>query len=109
MTYASFLGVFLVVPIAVLAWALRRSWSRRLSFSCAAVCALALAYTSPWDNHAAKVKLWTFDPRFAPPGHFVFYLPWEEYAFYFAQGVLMCLLVAALARRLPPTPGKAGL
>ncbi len=109
MTYARFLGVFLVVPILFLAFALRRHWSRRLTTACAVVCALAFAYTSPWDNHAAQSKLWTFDPRFAPPSHFLLYLPWEEYAFYFAQGVLMCLLVAALARRLPPTTGKAAL
>jgi lycopene cyclase domain-containing protein len=109
MTYARFLGVFLVIPILLLALALRRVWSRRLALSCAVVCALAFAYTSPWDNHAARTKLWTFDPRFAPPSHFILYLPWEEYAFYFAQGILMCLLVAALARRLPPATGERRL
>ncbi len=46
---------------------------------------------------------------FAPPSHFVFYLPWEEYAFYFAQGILMCLLVLALSRWLKPASGDDAL
>ena len=39
---------------------------------------------------------------FAPRSHFVFSLPWEEYAFYFAQGILMCLLLVVLAPLLRP-------
>ena len=109
MTYAWFLLVFLAVPIAVLAVALRRRWNARHGLACAAVCLLAFVYTSPWDNHAAKTKLWTFDPVFAPPSHFVFYLPWEEYAFYFAQGILTCLLVVALARYFKPASGGSSL
>ena len=109
MTYARFLLVFLAVPIALLAVSLRRRWNTRHGLACAAVCLIAFVYTSPWDNHAAKTKLWTFDPVFAPPSHFLFYLPWEEYTFYFAQGILTCLLVIALARRLKPASGDPGL
>ncbi len=99
MTYAQFLLVFLVVPVALLAFFLRRRWQPRHTWACAAVCLLAFVYTSPWDNHAAAVKLWTFDPHFAPPSHFIGSLPWEEYAFYGLQGVLTCLLVIALTPR----------
>ena len=109
MTYAGFLLLFLLVPIVVLALALRRSWRRRHSLALAAVCLLAFVYTAPWDNHAARTKLWTFDPHFAPPSHFVLFLPWEEYAFYFAQGILMCLLIVALARWLRPASGAPNL
>ena len=105
MTYAQFLGVFLCVPIAGLAIALRGRWKGRLSVACGAVCILAFVYTSPWDNYAAKTKLWTYDPKFAPPSHFVLYLPWEEYAFYFAQGILICLLITVLSRYLRPKTG----
>ncbi len=109
MTYAQFLGVFLCIPIAGLAIVLRKQWKARHGIACGVVCGLAFVYTSPWDNHAAKIKLWTFDPHFAPPSHFVFYLPWEEYAFYFAQGILICLLVTALSRFLHPSSGKSEL
>ena len=109
MTYALFLLVFLAVPIALLALILHGRIRARHALACALVCLLAFVYTSPWDNHAAKTKLWTFDPVFAPPSHFVFYLPWEEYAFYFAQGIFMCLLVLALSRWLKPASGDDAL
>ena len=102
MTYARFLLVFLVVPIVLLLILVRDRLRGRHGGACALVCGLAFVYTSPWDNHAAKTKLWTFDTAFAPPSHFLFYLPWEEYAFYFAQGILMCLLLVALAHRVRP-------
>ena len=102
MTYARFLLVFLLVPIVLLLVRVRGRLRGRHGGACALVCGLALVYTSPWDNHAAATGLWTFDPAFAPPSHFIYHLPWEEYAFYFAQGVLMCLLLVALAPHLRP-------
>ena len=105
MTYAQFLLVFLVVPIARPGRpAADAAGSARHTLACAAVCLLAFLYTSPWDNHAAAIRLWTFDPHFAPPSHFLLHLPWEEYAFYFLQGILTCLLVVALS-----APGARGL
>ena len=109
MTYALFLLVFLCVPIVALAVGLRGRIKRRHVIACGIVCGLAFVYTSPWDNHAARTKFWTFDAHFAPPSHFVFYLPWEEYAFYFAQGILICLLVTALSRYLRPSSGGGKL
>ena len=105
MTYAVFLAVFLGAPLAALGFGLRRRRQRRHMVACALVCLLAFFYTAPWDNHAAKIGLWSFDPQFAPPSHFVFYLPWEEYAFYGLQGVFICALVLALSRRLAPRDG----
>ena len=109
MTYALFLLVFLCVPIAVLLLVLRGNIKARYLVACALVCLLAFVYTSPWDNYAAKTRLWTYDPTFAPPSHFVLYLPWEEYAFYFAQGILICLLVTALSKYLRPKIGGSDL
>jgi len=109
MTYAVFLLVFLAIPIVLLGMGVRRQWRARHRWTCAAVCVLAFVYTTPWDNHAAKIKLWTFDPVFAPPGHFLRYLPWEEYAFYFAQGIFLCLLVVLLSRFLKPSSGEREL
>jgi len=105
MTYALFLLCFLFLPILLLVIANWHRWRTRHGWACAAVCSLALIYTSPWDNSAAKNHLWTFDPKFAPPSHFVFFLPWEEYAFYFAQGILLCLLMVTLSRSLRPSAG----
>ena len=106
MTYARFLLFFLVPPIVFLAVLLRGHWRRRHTGACATVCLLAFLYTSPWDNHAAAIKLWTFDPHFAPPSHFLLHLPWEEYVFYGLQGVLICLLMAFLSRHVAPRDGE---
>ncbi|BDI30110.1 hypothetical protein CCAX7_21610 [Capsulimonas corticalis] len=98
MTYAGFLLIFLVVPILLLAAALRRKFRRRHALAGAIVCALAFLYTAPWDNHAARIGLWTFDSVFAPRSHFLGFLPWEEYAFYGLQSILICLLTIWLAQ-----------
>ena len=109
MTYAQFLLIFLLIPIAALVVTLRTRIQRRHALACAAVCLLAFAYTSPWDNHAAHIKLWTFDSQFAAASHFLYSLPWEEYAFYFAQGIFICLLTLGLSRWLRPRKGEAEL
>ena len=103
MTYALFLLVFLCVPIAALLLVLRGKIKARYLVACALVCGLAL------DNYASKTRVWTYDPKFAPPSHFVLFLPWEEYAFYFAQGILICLLVTVLSKHLRPKIGGSDL
>ncbi len=105
MTYAQFLFIFLVLPLVLLGVGLRRRLQPRHAIACAIVCLLAFVYTAPWDNHAAKIGLWSFDPQFAPPSHFILYLPWEEYAFYLLQGLFICALVLGLSHRLKPRDG----
>jgi lycopene cyclase domain-containing protein len=74
------------------------------------VCLLAFVYTTPWDNYAAYRKLWTFDPAFVlGPPFWLGYLPLEEYLFYFAEAVFVCLVLVALARvpaLAPPPPAN---
>jgi lycopene cyclase domain len=98
-TYGGFLLVFLCAPIALLLAALWRRLRRRHLIACGLVCLLAFVYTTPWDNYAAYKGLWTFDPAFVygPPLWFG-YLPLEEYLFYFAEAVFVCLVVVALSR-----------
>lgn len=105
MTYARFLLLFLVIPIVLLAVPMRGRWQQRHRLACAAVCLLAFLYTAPWDNYAARVGLWSFDPQFAPPSHFLLSLPWEEYAFYGLQGILICALALGLSRAFRPRDG----
>ncbi len=105
MTYSQFLVVFLVVPLVVLGIMWGKRVTRRHVKACFAVCLLAYAYTAPWDNHAARAGLWTYDPHFAPSSHFIAALPWEEYAFYGLQGLLVCLLLIGLSRRFHPADG----
>jgi lycopene cyclase domain-containing protein len=105
MTYALFLELFLGVPILLLAFGVGRWVRRRHIWAGVLVCGLAFLYTTPWDNYAAKMGLWSFDGHFAPRSHFIGHLPWEEYAFYSLQGALVCLLCVGLARVFKPSDG----
>lgn len=111
MTYAQFLLVFLLLPIVVLAVLLRKRFRRSHGIALALVCLLAFVYTTPWDNYAAYKRLWTFDPQFVLGRPFWFgYLPLEEYLFYFAEAVFVCLVLVALSRvpALAPPPDEQG-
>jgi lycopene beta-cyclase len=98
-TYGLFLLVFLVVPIGFLLWHLRGLLRRFHGIAIGLVCLLAFVYTTPWDNYAAYKKLWTFAPEFVwgPPLWFG-WLPLEEYLFYFAEAIFVCLALIALSR-----------
>lgn len=77
--------------------------------ACGLICLISFVYTTPWDNYAAYKKLWSFAPEFVwgPPLWFG-YLPLEEYLFYFAEAVFVCLVVVGLSciRYLAPeNPG----
>jgi lycopene cyclase domain-containing protein len=110
MTYLSFLGLFLVLPllaVAVLtAFDLRR---RRLSPGSRAVrpaliallvhVALAVVYTTPWDNYLVATRVWWYDPA-RVLGLTLGWVPLEEYLFFILQPLLSGLILFALARRL---------
>ena len=99
MTYAQFLLVFLLLPIALLTVFLRRHLRRFHRIAGGVVCLIAFVYTTPWDNYAAYRKLWTFDPAFVlGPPFWLGWLPLEEYLFYLAEAVFVCLVLVALSR-----------
>lgn len=110
MTYGAFLLVFLVLPIVLLGVGLRRFLRPAHFWAGGLVCLLAFVYTTPWDNYAAYKKLWSFAPAFVWGRPFwAGFLPLEEYLFYFAEAIFVCLALVALARVpfLAPAPDKA--
>lgn len=99
MTYALFLLLFLCLPTVVLVFVLRGRIARHHAIALALVNLLAFVYTTPWDNFAAYKKLWTFAPAFVWGKPFWFgYLPMEEYLFYFAEAVFVCVTMLVLGR-----------
>ena len=111
MTYFSFLGLFLAIPIAImlgLTWRdarLGRQMPRRFAtYSPTAILALhlgmALAYTTPWDNYLVATAVWWYDP--AKVTGIVFgYVPIEEYTFFLVQPILTGLWLLFWLRRVP--------
>lgn len=92
MTYARFLGLFVVVPIVVLAVRYRRSLSWKGLAPLGGLLAVVYAATAPWDNLAVKWGLWRFKPELIW-GLKLGYLPLEEYLFFGLQTVLVGLWV----------------
>lgn len=92
MTYAQFLLTFVVVPVAVLAFAVHRRlgvwWFRGLPV----VIALAVAYTGPWDHFIISEGVWGY-----PPGRVwgptIGLVPLEEYGFFVLQTTFTSLVL----------------
>lgn len=109
MTYASFLAVFLVVPLVLVALFTRAEARRGRAPTPLAWGALALhvlvavVYTTPWDNHLVASRVWWYDPA-RVLGVTIGWVPLEEYVFFVLQTMLTGLVLLALLRRWPPGP-----
>ena len=110
MTYLQFHFVFTLPAIGLLlllTWRDLRSGlpfnglsERGTRFSLWAIAmhvALAILYTTPWDNYLVYREVWGY-----PPGRVLFtlgYVPFEEYLFFVLQAVLTSLFLFWLSRR----------
>jgi lycopene cyclase domain-containing protein len=107
-TYFGFLALFLVPPILALLVVLRRSLGREHIVALVALAAIALLYTSPWDNYLVIRGVWTFD-RDKIANWFIWRVPLEEYVFYLLQVLLTGLFTIWLLGRLTPrSPSPRG-
>ncbi len=111
MKYFGFLARFVILPLSLLtalAW-----WDRRRgktlppsldALPAAAVLAghvaLAVAYTTPWDNYLVATRVWWYDPKLVN-GLVIGYVPIEEYSFFVLQTMLTGSWILFLARYLP--------
>ncbi len=106
MTYLEFLGLFVVVPIAVLL-VLLRGRAPRMGWVYAALLALAaLVYTAPWDNLIVLNEVWTYGAH-QVLGLIIGVIPLEEYLFYVLQVVATVLFCVWLRRRWLPARDAA--
>lgn len=92
LTYAEFLATFVLVPVVVLLAVgpgIRESRRRPAVVGLGVILALALSYTTPWDNYLISQGVW----RYAE-GTVLFrigHMPFEEYSFIVLQSVLTAL------------------
>ncbi len=107
MTYLSFLGVFLVAPLALIGFVTRLNTRRGRPLPALAVRALAVhvflavAYTTPWDNYLVATQVWGYDPA-RVLGVTLGWVPLEEYLFFVLQTLLTGLCLLALLGRWRP-------
>ena len=79
MSYIGFLGLFVCIPLIFLGWCLRYRLRRRDLAMLGVLAAIAVAYTTPWDNYLVATGVWYYDPRLVL-NRTLGYVPVEECA-----------------------------
>lgn len=106
MTYLAFLLVFVVPPLLVLGAGAARhagAFGRQGRLAVPATAALALVYTTPWDNYLVWRGVWIYGPDRVVG--VIGYVPVEEYLFFLLQPLVTgSLLLWLVARRLARGP-----
>lgn len=114
MTYFGVLLRFIGPPLVIMAvltwWDVRRgrempphfrTWSPWAIL--AAHVAIALIYTTPWDNYLVASGVWWYDPALVT-GITLGWVPIEEYTFFVVQTLMVGLWTLWWMRHLPPPP-----
>lgn len=110
MTYFGFLLRFLAIPILVLSLVAFRDWRQGRSrmatlghwSALGAIVlhvAVALVYTTPWDNYLVATRVWWYDPELVT-GMTLGWVPIEEYTFFILQPIFAGLWLWFIARRM---------
>src|SRR5688572_24913232 len=87
MSYTLFLLLFVCIPIVLLAFNLRRSIQRSHLVILIGLAAIAVIYTTPWDNYLVATGVWYYDTGLVL-NKTIGYVPVEEYAFFILQSFL---------------------
>jgi len=107
MTYFTFLGIFLVLPILALLAQLHfaKGWERttaRMNASTKTIWLviilhifIAVIWTTPWDNYLVATRVWWYDIALVN-GATIGYVPIEEYTFFVLQPILTGLWLVTL-------------
>jgi lycopene cyclase domain-containing protein len=85
MTYFGFHLVFILPLIGVLLYLVRQQGTLpypRAGLGLLLICAIALVYTTPWDNYLVAQEIWTYDEGRILEQLRIGYVPLEEYLFW---------------------------
>jgi lycopene beta-cyclase len=115
MTYFGFLLRFLIIPLITLlvitVWEVRKGklapgFQDNLVWPVIFIhVALALIYTTPWDNYLVASGVWTYNPDLVS-GILFGYVPVEEYIFFVLETITAGLWWWFLARRVALPSGE---
>ncbi len=87
MTYLQFLILFVGIPLGLLGWQLHHCLRRLDLIMLVGLAAIAVVYTTPWDNYLVATGVWYYDPRLVL-NRTIGYVPVEEYLFFILQTFL---------------------
>jgi lycopene cyclase domain-containing protein len=119
MTYFGFLAGFVVLPITVLLvwWFYNQRPSKNrfehirefpIGYSFLLLAAIAVLYTTPWDNYLVATRVWWYDPALVL-GITIGWVPIEEYLFFMMQPILGGLFLLFLLSRRSIRPDREEL
>jgi len=119
MTYFGFLAGFVVLPITVLLvwWFFNQRPGRNrfnhirdfpIGYSFLLLAAVAVLYTTPWDNYLVATHVWWYDPALVL-GITIGWVPIEEYLFFMMQPILGGLFLLFLLSRRSIRPDREKL
>ena len=111
MTYFGVLAQFILPPIVILTAILATDYTRGTStlkrehlIVLGIHVAMALFYTTPWDNYLVATNVWWYDENLVT-GVTIGYVPIEEYTFFIVQTLMTGLWTLFLMRFVfPPEP-----
>ncbi len=112
MKYFGFLAKFVVIPLAILTFLNWRDSKRGrklpealqgmpIEKTLAGMSAVALTYTTPWDNYLVATRVWWYKPELVT-GVILGYVPLEEYTFFILQTLLTGVWTTYIARYVQP-------
>lgn len=112
MTYFGILAAFILPPLVILLILVPRDVWRWMADRRVHVdwrpywiilihVALALIYTTPWDNYLVATRVWWYDPNLVT-GQTIGYVPVEEYTFFIVQTLMTGLWSLAVMRHIVP-------
>lgn len=119
MSYIAFIALFLIAPILITGMLVIRRVqrgeipspiARRGLYGTLALAAIALVYTTPWDNVMVERGIWGYDPH-RVLGIIIGWVPLEEYLFFMLQPILIGIwgLLSWTSIRESPIVPSAGL
>lgn len=108
MSYLNFLLLYIALPILIMAFTLPRPLAGRgtprTRWAIGAICLIAFTYTTPWDNYLVYREIWWYGPERVLGT--IYYVPYEEYAFFMLQPILTGLLYYHALGRRPTWAGQ---
>lgn len=103
MTYMQFHFLWTLPLLAVVLFLNRKSqWllSTRSLMGTGLLCFLALVYTTPWDSYLIQQGIWTYKTENIIGT--LYWIPYEEYFFFFIQTIIGCIWTGWLLSRFTP-------
>ncbi|NBB86082.1 MAG: lycopene cyclase domain-containing protein [Bacteroidetes bacterium] len=103
MSYLNFLLLYIALPIIIMAFTLPRPLAgrgtTRTRWAIGAICLIAFAYTTPWDNYLVYREVWWYGPDRVLGT--IYFVPYEEYAFFILQPIMTGLFYYHMLGRRP--------